>query len=80
MLGPGHTAPENFVEAADEVRHQRRRSRHGQADEAPADRLTLDLPRLTLRDVSVARLVEDLPQRAATSSASCARARIAYSR
>ena len=63
MLRSRHPSPEGLVEAADEVRHQRRRPRHRQADKAPADSLALNLPRLALRDVSVADLFEDLPER-----------------
>jgi len=55
--------PEGLVEAGDQVRYRRRNPRHRQADNPARDRLALNLPCLSLRDISVACLFEDRPER-----------------
>jgi hypothetical protein len=55
----GYPGPQVLVEAGHQVRHQRRRRRYRQADKTPAELFAPDLPRVTLRNVAVADVVED---------------------
>ena len=57
-----HPWPYQIVEPSYQVRHPRGDTGHRQADEPAGDRFGLDLPR-PFRDISVAHLIEDHPER-----------------
>jgi hypothetical protein len=58
-----HPSAEGLVEAVDQVRYRRRNPWHRQADKTAGDSLALNLPCLPLREIPVADLFEDRPER-----------------